>query len=324
MRRGGAWVGVALLWFLLGPWVLVLAFASLLHPAVRERFVPERPPRRTAGIGSAVVVAAALLVWVVPDGWLPIPPGPGRWATPTYVGRAALDHPVTGLRVPQHPHLARNGTAGVSGDAWATSAVRWPGPEGDRTEVDTAWFGREHCTTLLSLDRGRLLGLCAASSGLALHLLDADSMHVVATRELPAAAEDGQDGPPWPDVCGRKALFVDDQGDAVVATDDRKLWQVSTSGDELRVRRTTDLSSRVAADDCVVGLLPGWRSGTWFVTERGRVGLVADAGAAVRVLDLEEQVTSPVAVDATGLYVVTAQALYRISADAAGHSRQRA
>src|SRR6478752_10607778 len=80
-------VGVGLLWFGFGPWVLVLAALSLLWPPAREWL---RPTRRVVAVWAAVVVVLVGLAVVVPDGWVPIPPGPGRWATPSYVGRPSV------------------------------------------------------------------------------------------------------------------------------------------------------------------------------------------------------------------------------------------
>src|SRR6478752_4492859 len=85
--RTFALVGVGLLWFLFGPLVLVVAALSLLWWKTRAWL---RPTRRVVAIWAAAVVALAGLVVVIPDGWVPIPPGPGRWVTPAYVGRPAI------------------------------------------------------------------------------------------------------------------------------------------------------------------------------------------------------------------------------------------
>ena len=113
----------------------VLARARALG-AARPRW--RRCPCRGCGRGcgptwrvTAVVVAAALalagLVVLVPDGWLPIPPGPGRLVTPGYVGRPAAERPIR-MDVPQHPHLAPNGASSMHDDAWATDTYPWAGP----------------------------------------------------------------------------------------------------------------------------------------------------------------------------------------------------
>jgi len=311
VKRGGAVAGVALLWWLFGPVILVLALGSLFHPVVRYWIRPERP-LLVAGRAAAVLVALSLLVWVIPDGWLPIPPGPGRWVTPAYVGRAAIAHPVTGLDVPQHPGLAPNGRSTMHNDAWATDSYSWPGPEGDRTEVDTAWYGVEECATVALDSKDRLIGLCGSRGGPALHVIDPGSMHFEDTLDLPGRVDTGNGVPAWQDLCGGAYFFLDDHDRAVLATTDRQIWTVSTR-DGLAVDSKVDLSAYVPADDCLIALMPAWDgSGTWWVSEDGRVGIVLSSGE-VRFINLQEHVANSVAVDRDGLYVVTTEALYRLS-----------
>ena len=83
-------VGALLLWVAEGPVVLVLAAALLAVPRIRW-WVQERAhvSRRVVTRTAAVAAAIGLLVVLVPDGWLPIPPAPGAWAGPSYVGRPA-------------------------------------------------------------------------------------------------------------------------------------------------------------------------------------------------------------------------------------------
>src|SRR5690348_8862781 len=79
-----ALLGIALLWFWVGPIVPLLAALALCWPPAR---VWLRPTRRVVAVWAGVVVVVAGLAVVVPDGWVPIPPGAGRLVTPAYVGR---------------------------------------------------------------------------------------------------------------------------------------------------------------------------------------------------------------------------------------------
>lgn len=277
-------MAVALLvWWAFGPWLLLLALASLGHPAVRAWLADGEPLAdrfRVVAVTAAVSGTVALLVVLAPDGWLSIPSGPGRLVTPAYVGRAAIGHPVTGVEP-------------------GPGVTAWPGPEGDRTEVDSAWYG-ESCRTLQVDPRHRLVGLCSGRGGQDVRIIDPASMHVEASRELPGDPCDG-------------VLRLDDRGRAVVSTG-RELWALDAS---LGVDRTTDLSHVVARNDCVVGIAPAG-GGTWFVTADGVLGLAGRGRP--RVLRLQEHVTSGLAVDRAGVYAVTTDALYRVSA-ASGRPR---
>ena len=174
MYRAAAIAAAFLLFLLIGPWVLLLAVAALFVPRVRRWLRPEHP-WRVAGITAGALALLAGLVVVIPDGWLPIPPGPGLLVTPDYVGRAALTRPVTGVEVPQHPHLARNGTSSMHNDAWATDSYDSAGPTGDRPDVDSAWFGVEECATLAFDSHDRIVALCGDLEGPTLRILDAET-----------------------------------------------------------------------------------------------------------------------------------------------------
>ena len=313
----GLFLALLLAWWALGPWVLVAVVVALCVPRARW-WVLDRVwvTWRGAGIATAVVAVLTGLVVLVPDGWLPIPPAPGLLVAPSYVGRPAQVRPVRTGTVPQNPHLARNGAASDRGDAWSTGAASWAGPKGLQPEVETAWFGLEHCTTLTLDSRDRLVGLCGDRDGRSLHVIDPESLRPVATKRLPAP-EDGDD-----DVCGAHAYL--DAGDrAVVTTSDRRVLAVSTAdadGDpDLTTVRSFDLAAQVPDDDCLVAVLPDWAGRIWWASQDGRVGTVAPDSGEVRVLDLGEEVGESFSTDETGgTYVVTAEALYRLEVDGTG------
>ena len=90
-QRTAALLGLVVLWLALGPWVFLVALGLLFVARVRDWL---RPTRRVGGILVAVAAAVTGLVLVIPDGWLPLPPGPGALVTPGYVGRPAVARPV--------------------------------------------------------------------------------------------------------------------------------------------------------------------------------------------------------------------------------------
>lgn len=307
-----ALVGVALSWRELGPLVPVLALAALGLPRVRhwawdwlrESF---RPTWRVAGTVGAVVVAVVGLILAIPDGWLPIPTGSGSLVTPAYVGRPALTRPLRSVGVPQHPGLAPNGHSSVHGDPWRSESYTWSGPRGESPEVDTAWLGQAQCSSLLPDSHGRLVAQCSDRDRRILRVLDPETLRPLVTKELPEPAEA---------ACPAPEAYLDDLDRIVVPTADRQLLVVDTDDAQGAADLTTaashDLSGVVAADDCVVAVLPDWQGRIWFATSRGRVGIVDPATGASRVLDLGEAVTNSFAMDRRAAYLVTAEALYRL------------
>ena len=302
-------LGVALLWRWLGPVVPVLALASLFLPQVRDWW---RPTRRDAAIAGAVIGSVVLLAVVVPAGWLPIPPGSGTLVTPAYVGRPALTRPLRIADVPQDPALAGNGAGTVHGDAWRSDTYAWAGPRGESPEVDTVWLD-EQCASLLPDSHGRLVALCSDRHRRILRILDPETLRPLVAKELPEET-DGD--------CPVPEAYLDDRDRIVVPTADRHLLVVDTDDAEgaadLTTAATHDLTDAVASDDCVVAILPDWQGRIWFVTSQGRVGIVDPGTGASRVLDLGETVTNSFAMDRSGAYLVTDEALYRLVPTRAG------
>jgi hypothetical protein len=288
---------VLALWLALGPWVLLSAAAAFSVPRVRAWL---RPSRRAAL--ALVAVSLTALVVLVPDGWLPIPPGGGALVTPAYVGRPAVAVPLR-VDLPREPGLA------------AADPGAWPGPLGESPNVDTAWFGAESCGPTGVVARDRLVALCTDRRGPLLQVTDPETLRPLARKLLPARPEGSAAR------CGADAFYVDERDRAVVATTDQRVLAVATAdaeGDaDLTTVASSDVSGRLPAGDCLVAVAPDAGGRTWFATDRGRVGSIDTAGR-VRVVDLEEPVANPLAVDREGVYVVTADALYRLHEGADG------
>ena len=280
--------GTGLLALALGPWALLLALASLGLPRVRSWLRPSR--RAVAGcLGGALLLTG--LVLVVPDGWLPMPPAPGALVAPTYAGRPFQPRPLD--------------LSTVADAAKPDVVTAWRGPVGESPDVDTAWFGLDHCGRWLVDGRHRLVGVCRGPGGRSLRVVDPGSLHVVATKELPGGGD-----------CAGSDVVLDARGRAVVATADRRLLVVDTAdadGDaDLTTVASHDLREVVPASDCVRSVQPGAGGVLWWATASGTVGVVDVATGRVRAVDLGEEVTTPVLADAAGAFVVTTHALYRV------------
>ena len=309
------WVLAALLvcWLAFGPLVLVLAAALLAVPRLRW-WVQDHwaVSRRALRLTGGAVVALAAVVVVVPDGWLPVPPAPGLLATPSYVGRPATASPLGVAESPQHPWLAAAGRD-VAHDARGGRVSPWAGPLGRQPEVDTAWFGLEHCARAAFDSRDRVVVACESRSGPALHVVDPGSMRKLASRDLPGADERPDE------ACAATPYFLDERDRAVLATADRHLLALRTAdgrGDaELSVDQEWDLRPYVPHGDCLVAVLPDWAGRLWWASLSGLVGTVAPGTGEVRVHDLGEEVAGSFAVDDTGgVYVASTATVHRLAA----------
>lgn len=305
---------LAVSWLAIGPWAVLLVLGSLVLPAVRRGL----GPTWRSAIGFLLAATLVLgTVALLPDGVLPLPPGPGMLVTPRYLGEPASPRPVE-APVPEHPFLAPAGTNSMHDDTWATDSYSYGGPLGRSPEVDTAWFGIEECATLAFDSAGDLVALCGSLAGPTLHLIDSDSMRKRDSLDLPDRPG-GRDARPWEDLCAGAYFYLDAEQRAVVATTDRHILVVSTRDSDGRPRlaqdATYDVTEQVPADDCLVALLPDWQGQVWFVTEQGRVGTVDPGTGESDTIELGETVANSIAVDRFGVYVVTDHALYRLAAD---------
>lgn len=146
-----ALVALALVALAVGPLVLLLAATTLYLPRVRAWL---RPTRRVVVAWVGAVLLLAGLAVVVPDGWVPIAPGPGTWVTPSYVGRP------------------------VVGDTE-------DGPRGESPRVTTKGYGLDDCRRIELDARGRLVTVCGGGGDPVLRLVDPGSLRLRASKELP-------------------------------------------------------------------------------------------------------------------------------------------
>lgn len=319
MVRLLGWLAVGGLLFLLGPWVLPASLVALLVPAVRRAARPVHPWLTLCGVALVLVLVAGV-AWLAPAGRLPLPPGVGVLLAPAYTGRPARPHPI-GMSVPQHPSLAPDGRSSMHSDAWASDTYRWAGPLGRAPQVGTTWYGIAECATQAFDSRGRMVAVCGDLRGATLRVIDPATMRPVVSRRLPDRRDVGGK-PPWENLCGGTYFYLDDADHAMVATSDRRVREFATSDargrPSLREVRSFDLTDEVASDDCVIALLPDWSGRVWFVTSQGRVGTLDPGNGPARSIGLGEQIANTMAVDETGVYVVTTHALYKMAARRSG------
>jgi hypothetical protein len=171
-----------------GPLVLVAAALLLLVRPVRAWL---RPTRRVVGVWVAVVAAVVAVSVLVPAGWIRLPPGPGGWVSPAYVGRPSSTHAVAG-------------------------------PVGESPTVVAKKYDVGDCTGLVVADGDRLVALCGGTRPV-LRLVDPDSLRTKVRTELPgtgcagrlAATDDGAVA-----SSGRRVVRIDTSDLAIAASVD--------------------------------------------------------------------------------------------------------
>jgi hypothetical protein len=257
---------------------------------------------------------------------VPIPPGLFDALVPAFGGKEAAAKPIRSFGVPQHPFLAANGLSNMHNDGYATDAYEVKGPLGKAPEVSSSWYGLRECATMTFDRRGRIVAMCGGIEGARLQLIDPKTLGVLAVHRMPPRqVREGRT--PLNDLCIGAYFYLDNNDDAVAATSDRRIMVVGQeagpAGPRFSLRRTYDLSERLADDDCLVALLPDWSGRIWFVTEQAAVGVLDRHTGAVRVITMPgETILNSFSVDETGgVFVATDHALYRLDARPDGTPR---
>ena len=191
---------------------------------------------------------------------------------PSYVGRPATADPIA-VRLPQHPGLAPNGLSAMHNDGWSSDAYAGPGPLGRSPEVDSAWYGIKECATLAFDSQGRMIALCGKMFAVGSCTCSTLTPCGRARRSWLPERGDGGGKKPWENLCGGSYFYLDWLDRAVVATTGERIVTVTTSSAEgdpdLAIESSIDLSDQIPDGDCLIALMPDWKTGdTWWVTER--------------------------------------------------------
>jgi len=247
---------------------------------------------------------------------------------PAYIGQPWKPFPLPPVRPPQNPSMAANPFNNVHNDTWMSDTYDIPGPLGRqpftitstlapaRRSLDTPSFV---CGTLTFDSRGRIITPCYGPGEASLVLLDPASLEVLAYRQLPLAADATA-------AYGSAYMYLDDQDRAIV-TQTNKLQVFSVTEEsgqaEFAPGPEYDLTDYVGASDAIQSVIPDWGGRLWFVVRKaGTVGVLDPATGAVGYLTLNEEIANSFAVNGNDAYIVTTQAMYRLTAGADGVPRQ--
>jgi hypothetical protein len=278
--------------------------------------------QRAALIAAAAVavlaapgVAAAQTTGVTPPA---IPQGPMAGNIKPFDGSPASPDPLRLPPVPQNPFMAPNGVSNLHDDAYQTDTYRWSGPLGRSIQTQSAFYPgatlTRECASITFDSSGRLVAICVGLDRPVVAIIDPGTLTPLATYQLPPRQPSA--GNPFTDFSGGGYFYLG-RGDRVIApTTTRHIVVVAeTPGPGLAKRRDYDLSSVLPSGDKIISALPDWQGRIWFATSDGVVGWVNRRSGKAHTRDLGAPIGNSFAVDErNGVYVVTDQALYRLTA----------
>lgn len=288
-----------------------------------------------AGLALAAIVAApfAWTHFTVGDGPLQSDPATleGTGLQAYYGAPAAL--PADGTYPPLdfalNPYLDQN-RSGVHEDTYNSDVTNNRGAVGRNPSVVTRQFSPwlSICPTVLFDSQDRLITACISPVWVKLLLLDPVTLEILAEEVLPRKHIDiGGPG----NASGGGYLHMDAEGRIIVGPSDNTIryyevaeeqgafsWKLAESIELNPMLEAAGLNTGERID--ITDVIPDYEGRMWFTSAFGLVGYVDETTSpvSVRTIDLGADMQNQIAMDATGLYVVTIDAMNKLSVGASG------
>lgn len=234
-------------------------------------------------------------------------PGPLDGPLPRYEGAPAAANPLRGPWRPANPALAPDGRSGsglVPGNG-AASPFRGPLGHGT-TRASGLQFGT--CSSMAFDAKDRLLAVCNGPLGPTLRLIDPATLRTISMLMLPLRPSADRT-----DLGGGTHFIVRGDGTLLVPTHGGTLLTVAVDAGALRQTGSLNLRGHLASGERPFAVAAGYDGHDWVVGSQGTVIALPRDGGEARALGLHEPVAEDIATDTTGTYVVTRDALYRMT-----------
>jgi hypothetical protein len=262
---------------------------------------------------AALLACAALPAVASAD---PIAPGPATTA-PAFTGAPATAKAFTPVVPEQNPFMTKNPSSNIHNDTWMSGSYNSRGPLGRNPKTFSGAYSASLCGSLTFDSKGRILGVCpSAVAPPVIRLFDAKSLAILATYELPSAAD-----PPgtkiFQNFTGGGYFFLDQKDRIWVATKTSHLFvvRVAAGGKSFVKEADYDLTSVLEDDERISSALPDFQGRIWFVSKKsGKIGVLDTKTRKIKVLRLGEEIENSFSVASDGVYIVSDKRMYRFSA----------
>jgi len=251
---------------------------------------------------------------------------------PAFIGSPAVDAPIAPLVIPPHPLLDNDGDSRIHNDHYNSAVYNRPGPRGVSPTVTTAQLIdvgagdlANVCAMLTFTEDGYVVGACinanvpSVSANTRLIMLDPVTLDVYA--DVVVAPR-----PLVQNSAGGAYFSIDNNGRYVIgpANNAVETWQLEINGGQPSFVRmeSYDVSGELPPADLLQDTVIDYDGRLWFCSITGIVGYVDPATGNVETFDTGEGLQNSFAVDDTGVYIVTFDAMYKFSADVDGTVKQ--
>ena len=243
---------------------------------------------------------------------------------PEFYGKTAVSKPLSEVKVPQHPYLAKEGTNGMHGNSYNTGTYNYSGPLGISPEVKSRSmnvFGGL-VATLTFDSKGRIMCISGNVVGFRLLLIDADTLEILAETRLPQrpstieAIKTFNFSAISSDTSGGAYFHLLDGDRPIIGNSENKIqiFKVDESGEKPQwtVEQEYDISSYLPEGSYITDAFPDYDGRIWFMTRPGEVGYVDPDTKEAKFIKLEgEEIQNSFAIAEDGVYIVSDHAMYR-------------
>jgi len=242
-----------------------------------------------------------------------------------YVGAPAVAAPLAPLAIPPHPFLDNAGDSRIHNDHYNSAVYNRAGPLGVNPQISTADLLLDPvfdltnvCAMLTFTEEGNIVGACinaniqTVTANSRLTMLDPVTLDIYA--DVVTAPR-----PLIQNSAGGAYFSIDNNGRYVIgpANNAVEIWeQVLNGGQPQFVRLASyDVSTELDPSDLLQDTVIDYDGRLWFVSIQGIIGYFDPATETLETFDMGEDMQNSFAVDATGLYVVTFDAMHKYSVD---------
>jgi len=246
------------------------------------------------------------------------------------VGDAVVANPIPALVLEPHPFLNNDGDSRIHNDHYNSAAYNRSGLVGPNVDTTTNQIGgfTGICAMMTILENGYIVGSCFISEDLAggvtvmLTMFDNENLNIVAEQNLGFR-------PFVPNAAGGAYFSLDKDENFFLGPGTNRLEQYHIAVTDGVPKFVQDFSKEIpglepaleATDPMLQDTVIDWEGRYWFMITDGRVGYYDREVDEIKMKDLGEDLQNSMVVDDEAVYLVTFEALQRLSVDAEGEIR---
>jgi hypothetical protein len=245
------------------------------------------------------------------------PPTAEAAGLPVYVGTPATPTSYTPLLIPENTHLDANRN-GAHEQTYNSDVTVNAGPLGNGNpsivtrRIDPLVAA---CPTVLFDESNRLIATCITLGSTQLLLLDPFTLETLAIKKLPAKDVNlgGENN-----ASGGAYIHLDSEGRVIVGPSDKHIQRYRIAEDNgdfsWVLDEDFDLSSLVPADVEITDTVVDYDGRMWFTSSTGLVGYLNESTTpfSLKTYDFTVKTQNQVAIDPTGVYVVTIESMNKL------------